>query len=123
MRRRSQPLEAEQCECTGQCGRGHADDDIYDGDIGWVRSGAPDRCQALNRVPHPVTGSRVALTIAHLDHDPGNNTPDNLLALCQRCHNAYDVPHRRATRFCARACGDPLFDGPNDGPHDGGAAL
>jgi hypothetical protein len=40
----------------------------------------------------------VVLTIAHLDHDPTNNDPQNLRALCQLCHNRYDAPHRAANR-------------------------
>jgi 5-methylcytosine-specific restriction endonuclease McrA len=57
----------------------------------------PD-CQAANGMPHPITGSLVVLTIAHLDHAPENCAPDNLRAWCQRCHNTYDLPHRRASR-------------------------
>ena len=53
-----------------------------------------ERCGAANGLPHPVTGSRVVLTVAHLDHDPTNNDPSNLRALCQRCHNAHDAPMR-----------------------------
>lgn len=61
----------------------------------------PD-CRAANGAPHPVTGSRVVLTIAHLDHRPQNCDPANLRAWCQRCHNAYDAPHRSAGRFLRR---------------------
>jgi len=43
-------------------------------------------------------GSRVVLTIAHLDHTPENCTNDNLRALCQKCHNSYDREHRNETR-------------------------
>lgn len=43
-------------------------------------------------------GSRVILTIAHLDHTPENCAPDNLRALCQKCHNKYDAKHRAETR-------------------------
>lgn len=57
----------------------------------------PD-CRVSNHVPHPVTGSRVVLTIAHLDHDPANSDPCNLRAWCQRCHNTYDAPTRAANR-------------------------
>lgn len=39
---------------------------------------------------------RVVLTVAHLDHQPENCSDANLVALCQRCHNLYDGPHRRA---------------------------
>ncbi len=41
---------------------------------------------------------RVVLTIAHLDHDPRHNDPENLRALCQTCHNRYDAKHRAANR-------------------------
>ena len=59
-------------------------------------------CGAENGKSHPETGSKVVLTVAHLDHDPshcGDRT--NLAALCQRCHNRYDAPVRRAG-ICAR---------------------
>lgn len=32
----------------------------------------------------------IVLTIAHLDHNPENNHPDNLRALCQKCHLNHD---------------------------------
>ncbi|HEX9837111.1 MAG TPA: hypothetical protein VGB90_09670 [Alphaproteobacteria bacterium] len=71
-------------------------------------------CGAKNGEPHPETGSRVVLTVAHLNHDPGDCDDDNLAALCQRCHNRYDAPHRargrRARTHAARAIGD-LFAG------------
>jgi len=35
--------------------------------------------------PHDV-GSGHVLTVHHLDGDPGNCVPENLVALCQRCH-------------------------------------
>ncbi len=57
----------------------------------------PD-CRAANGMPHPVTGSRVVLTVAHLDHRPENVDPANLRAWCQRCHNTYDAPHRSRNR-------------------------
>ncbi len=44
-------------------------------------------------------GSKVVLTIAHLDHTPENCNPENLRALCQKCHNTYDAEHRKETRF------------------------
>jgi len=57
----------------------------------------PD-CRAANKEAHPVTGSKVILTIAHLDHDPQNSDRDNLRAWCQRCHNTYDAPYRAKNR-------------------------
>jgi 5-methylcytosine-specific restriction endonuclease McrA len=63
-----------------------------------------------------LDGDRIVLTVAHLDHDPRHNDPSNLKALCQRCHNRHDAPHRRrtayATRHHGKATGD-FFDIPN----------
>jgi hypothetical protein len=65
-------------------------------------SPAYPECRAENGRPHPVTGSRVVLTIAHLDHTPENCNADNLRAWCQRCHLTYDAKqhasHARETR-------------------------
>ena len=56
-------------------------------------------CRAANYAPHPVTGSRVVLTIAHLyDHRPEAADLLNLAALCQLCHNRLDAPRRAAGR-------------------------
>lgn len=53
-------------------------------------------CGAENYKPHPITGSKVILTVAHLDHQPENCGDDNLKAMCQRCHLKYDAHHHRA---------------------------
>lgn len=68
------------CECLGECDR-------HDG---W--------CLARHGKPHPVTQSKVVLTAAHLDHTPENCDPDNLRAMCQRCHLSYDRHHHAVTR-------------------------
>lgn len=39
---------------------------------------------------------KVVLAVAHMDHQPENCARENLKALCQRCHNKYDAPMRRA---------------------------
>lgn len=52
-------------------------------------------CGAVHGQRHPITGSIVVLTVAHLDHQPEHCEDANLRALCQRCHNRYDQPHRR----------------------------
>ena len=41
---------------------------------------------------------KIVLTIAHLDHNPKNNSPENLRALCQKCHLNYDKKHHAETR-------------------------
>lgn len=78
------------CECNGECGQEH----------GRERSGEyvdqQPRCSARHGEDHPDTGSTVVLTVAHLDHTPENNDDSNLKAMCQRCHNRYDMPMRRA---------------------------
>ena len=60
--------------------------------------------------PSPLLTTRVVLASAHLNHDPGDNRPRNLAALCQRCHMLHDaVEHRRRRWFNAfrlRAIGD-----------------
>lgn len=70
-------------------------------------------CGAQNGEPHPVTGSRVVLTVAHLNHDATDCADANLAALCQRCHLTYDAKehakHARETWRKRLACGD-LFD-------------
>jgi len=71
------------CECTGQCGLRHG-----------PATGA--RCEAVNGQAHPTTGSKVVLTVMHLNHRPEDCTPANLLHGCQQCHNRYDAPMRRA---------------------------
>lgn len=72
---------------------------------GWRCEGSPayPDCRAFHGVKHPVTGSPVVLTVAHLDHRPENCAPANLRAWCQRCHNTYDAPHRAAGRRARRA--------------------
>jgi 5-methylcytosine-specific restriction endonuclease McrA len=48
-------------------------------------------CAAENGKPHPKTGSKVVLTIAHLrDHAPERVELTNLAALCQKCHLKLD---------------------------------
>lgn len=79
------------CECDGLCGEDHG-----------------GRCEARHGKPHPVTGSKVVLTVMHLDHDPTNNDDTNLMAGCQKCHNRYDAPMRR--RGIAERRPLPLFD-------------
>lgn len=46
-----------------------------------------------------VRTTYVVLACAHLDHDPGNNAPSNLMALCQRCHMLHDAAEHRWQRW------------------------
>ncbi|MFD9465593.1 hypothetical protein [Streptomyces sp. NPDC060027] len=74
------------CECDGRCGRRHV-----------------SRCTAVHGEPHPATGSRVVLTVAHLDDVPENCADDNLAAMCQACHLAYDAALHARTAARTRA--------------------
>ena len=86
------------CECRGECGTAHRSPH-YLGNVVVV----VDRCGARNREPHPVTGSRVVLTVAHLDHTPENCDEGNLKAMCQRCHLSYDKDEHARTRAANNA--------------------
>ena len=53
-------------------------------------------CGAEHDQPHPVTGSKVVLTTAHVfDDRPEASNLLNLAALCQKCHNGHDSKARR----------------------------
>jgi len=74
------------CECDGRCGRPAHHLDL-DG-----------RCMNINGRPAVGTGTRVVLTVAHLDHMPEHCDDDNLSAMCQGCHLHYDREHHAETR-------------------------
>lgn len=70
------------CECMGECGNGHQ-----------------GRCPNVHGQPNFRTGSIVILTAAHLDHTPEHCDEENLRAMCQACHLAYDYEHHEQTRL------------------------
>ena len=49
--------------------------------------------------PKPIV---IVLTIAHLNHDPTDNRDDNLAAMCQRHHLAYDAEYHQITAYRTR---------------------
>lgn len=69
-------------------------------------------CRAANHQPHPVTGSKVVLTIAHLNHRPSDCRDSNLRAWCNRCHLVYDqaihIRNRRQHVLAASREGESL---------------
>ncbi len=67
-------------------------------------------CRAANGEPHPDTGGKVVLTIAHMDHDETHADPERCRALCQRCHNKWDAAHRRANAALTRRRKSPQLD-------------
>lgn len=66
--------------------------------VRFVRAkGLCEWCGAKHGLPHPITGSIVVLTTAHVfDDRPAASSLLNLAALCQRCHNRHDNAARRA---------------------------
>lgn len=60
-----------------------------------VRAAAGNKCEwcgAKNGEPHPITGRRVVLTVAHVgEHKHDKMRTDALVALCQRCHLNEDL--------------------------------
>lgn len=69
------------CECDGKCGL------IHEG----------GRCDAINGLAHPRTGSIVVLTLAHNHGVPLEETTiERMFHACQQCHNRYDAPMRAA---------------------------
>ncbi|WP_443068994.1 hypothetical protein [Streptomyces sp. NBC_01361] len=75
------------CACTGQCGRG-----THDG-----------RCPNRHGQAAYGTGTTVILTTAHLNHQPEDVRPDNLVVMCQGCHLHHDRAHHRVTAALTRA--------------------
>lgn len=60
-------------------------------------------CQAIQGEPHPITGSRVVLTTAHVHNPaPEDVRPQNLAALCQRCHLNWDRTHHLSVQAANR---------------------
>ena len=93
------------CECDGRCGADHKAEseqlkralDLADEHTESLYfAGDYRRCperhgsDALWRLLFDQDPARVILTTAHLDQTPENNDERNLMALCQRCHLAYD---------------------------------
>jgi hypothetical protein len=69
----------------------------------------PD-CRAEHGKPHPQTGSKVVLTIMHLDHDLRNDDPSNFKAGCQRCHLTYDASFHAKNAARTRREKSPQLD-------------
>jgi hypothetical protein len=78
-----------QCECEGECGlhRTHP---------------GPRRCEERNGEKATWAKGKVVLTVAHLNHDPMDCRPENLKAMCQRCHLRYDSKHHMKNAAATR---------------------
>lgn len=105
--------------CEG-CGRPHGRTVLHLGDGRWWdadrrcwRDGKGRRVRSPgNNVVAFVRSTRVYIACAHLNHDPTDNVPRNLAALCQRCHMIHDAAEHRRRRWLnayrRRAIGDML---------------
>ena len=73
-----------------------------------------EKCFAENHQPHPITGSKVILTVAHLDAigdicqcerelKMKCAVRGHVAALCQRCHLIYDKERHKFNRRRSRA--------------------
>lgn len=80
--------------------------------IRFIRArGKCEWCPAVHGEPHPITGSKVVLTTAHVyDMRPEVSNFFNLASLCQRCHNRHDAPYRRANRAKKLAANNPQIE-------------
>jgi hypothetical protein len=121
------------CECVGECGKHNPpercgrmngetievpEEDMFF-QIGMpidpnlfqmaYREWSPERDRYIERID-PRTFTKVVLTVAHLDHTPENCHPNNLKAMCQRCHLAYDAQHHAQTRYETRRVGKVSHD-------------
>ena len=71
-----------QCECAGECGL-HDGQDLYEP--------VAHRCVERHGFSAKFANGTVILTTAHLNHDTQDSRPENLKAMCQRCHLRYDT--------------------------------
>lgn len=84
------------CECEGECGDDHDGRCAAPHGASIVRGAAgtwtlADPAEQVGEIASTV----VVLTVAHLDHNDFEATPDRCRHLCQRCHNRLDAPHRQ----------------------------
>ena len=82
------------CECEGECGRG-------------THKG---RCPNKHGYAAYGTGSRVVLTVAHLDHNPETRDESKVKAMCNGCHLHYDREHHQQNAYATRRKGKVIED-------------
>lgn len=90
------------CECEGECG------------LHKTHPG-PRRCTERHGNKARWAAGYVVLTVAHLNHTPADCRPENLKAMCQRCHLRYDTDHhihsrRQRERREREAAGQTTFE-------------
>lgn len=87
----------DRCECEGECGLHRTNP-------------GPRRCNERHGTPATWARGKVGLTVAHLNHLPEDCRPENLKAMCQRCHLRYDRDHHAASARKTRAAKRPQLE-------------
>lgn len=85
------------CECEGECGLHRT-------------TPGPRRCVEVNGEPAKWAKGKIVLTVAHLNHTPEDVRPENLKAMCQRCHLRYDHDHHMKNSAATRRKGKALAE-------------
>lgn len=85
------------CECLGECGLHRT-------------TPGPRRCVERNGEPAKWAKGKVVLTVAHLNHTPMDCRPENLKAMCQRCHLRYDHDLHQRNSYETRRKGKAAAD-------------
>ena len=63
--------------------------------VAYICEGCGRQCR---RPGEPFDTHKNTLTVHHIDHNPGNCSDDNLIALCAPCHLRADAKHHAETR-------------------------
>lgn len=104
---RKQILERAKHRCEFCNLQNHAIGYRYNGEFVYMPRSLREAGYVVGDVVECADGStikiiKIVLTIAHLDHTPENCAPENLKALCQRCHLAYDAEHHAQNAAATR---------------------
>jgi hypothetical protein len=70
----------------------------------------PNGKEAAAKVRTMGGAVEIVLTIAHLNHKPGDDRDENLKAMCQRCHLTYDRGQHHLTRATRKDAQRPLLN-------------
>ena len=67
-----------------------------------IKNAADWKCQKCGkqcrRPGEPFDTHKRTLTVSHLNHEPQDIRPENLMAMCAPCHLRYDAKHHAETR-------------------------
>jgi len=72
-----------------------------------IKADADYICQRCGRQCYrpgqPCVNRAHVMSVHHLDHDPSNSDPNNLIALCAPCHLRLDARHHARNAMRTRA--------------------